>query len=86
MDWNLFYILSKMLRKIIQGSSSFFVFFWVSLELYGFIKFFLQFCQGDNVPPPFTSFSSTGFPSEILREVSASIPVFYCCHFFNSDS
>ncbi|KAM1130182.1 hypothetical protein ACFX13_045701 [Malus domestica] len=24
---------------------------------------------GDNVPPPFTSFESTGFPSEILREV-----------------
>ncbi|CAH9122673.1 unnamed protein product [Cuscuta epithymum] len=24
---------------------------------------------GDYVPPPFTSFSSTGFPSEILREV-----------------
>ncbi|KAM0954978.1 hypothetical protein ACFX15_022843 [Malus domestica] len=23
---------------------------------------------GDNVPPPFTSFESTGFPSEILRE------------------
>ncbi|XP_028772285.1 DEAD-box ATP-dependent RNA helicase 46 isoform X2 [Neltuma alba] len=25
--------------------------------------------SGDNVPPPFTSFGSTGFPSEILREV-----------------
>ncbi|KAM2367252.1 hypothetical protein ACFXTH_044964 [Malus domestica] len=25
---------------------------------------------GDNVPPPFTSFESTGFPSEILRERS----------------
>ncbi|ONI19615.1 hypothetical protein PRUPE_3G287500 [Prunus persica] len=24
---------------------------------------------GDNVPPPFTSFEATGFPSEILREV-----------------
>ncbi|KAE8021522.1 hypothetical protein FH972_007406 [Carpinus fangiana] len=24
---------------------------------------------GDNVPPPFSSFESTGFPSEILREV-----------------
>ncbi|XP_022864579.1 ATP-dependent RNA helicase-like protein DB10 isoform X2 [Olea europaea var. sylvestris] len=25
--------------------------------------------SGDNVPPPFTSFEATGFPSEILREV-----------------
>ncbi|KAI9078083.1 hypothetical protein K1719_040008 [Acacia pycnantha] len=25
--------------------------------------------SGDNVPPPFTSFGSSGFPSEILREV-----------------
>ncbi|KAJ7974595.1 putative Dead box ATP-dependent RNA helicase [Quillaja saponaria] len=30
---------------------------------------------GDNVPPPYTSFESTGFPSEILREVqSAGFP------------
>lgn len=25
--------------------------------------------SGDNVPPPFTSFEDTGFPSELLREV-----------------
>ncbi|KAL7263276.1 hypothetical protein ACSBR1_001448 [Camellia fascicularis] len=25
--------------------------------------------QGDNVPPPLTSFEATGFPSELLREV-----------------
>lgn len=28
------------------------------------------------MPPPFTSFEATGFPSEILREVSA-----YCLSF-----
>ncbi|GER29498.1 DEAD-box ATP-dependent RNA helicase 46 [Striga asiatica] len=28
---------------------------------------------GDNVPPPFSSFESTGFPSEILREVWCDI-------------
>ncbi|KAG5056411.1 hypothetical protein JHK86_011407 [Glycine max] len=32
---------------------------------------------GDNVPPPLASFGSTGFPSELLREVSASI-LFSC--------
>lgn len=29
------------------------------------------------MPPPFTSFEATGFPSEILREVSN-----YCLSFF----
>ncbi|XP_076922673.1 DEAD-box ATP-dependent RNA helicase 46-like [Bidens hawaiensis] len=28
--------------------------------------------SGDNVPPPFTSFEDTGFPSELLREVLAA--------------
>ncbi|KAI7751626.1 hypothetical protein M8C21_014770, partial [Ambrosia artemisiifolia] len=28
---------------------------------------------GDNVPPPFTSFEDTGFPSELLREVLCDI-------------
>lgn len=26
--------------------------------------------QGDNIPPPFMTFDATGFPPEILREVS----------------
>ena len=32
--------------------------------------------QGDDAPPPFTSFDATGFPSELLREVW--IPSFLC--------
>ncbi|KAK1279293.1 DEAD-box ATP-dependent RNA helicase 14 [Acorus gramineus] len=28
--------------------------------------------SGDNVPPPFSTFESTGFPSEILREVQSA--------------
>lgn len=30
---------------------------------------FVHIHQGENVPPPFTSFGDTGFPPEILREV-----------------
>lgn len=29
-----------------------------------------KIAQGDNVPAPFMTFEATGFPSEILREVS----------------
>ncbi|KAI8014531.1 hypothetical protein LOK49_LG05G02359 [Camellia lanceoleosa] len=31
--------------------------------------FCFNFHQGDNVPPPLTSFEATGFPSELLREL-----------------
>ncbi|GJV86129.1 DEAD-box RNA helicase family protein [Tanacetum coccineum] len=30
---------------------------------------------GDNVPPPFTTFEDTGFPSELLREVCFMLPL-----------
>lgn len=35
------------------------------------------FFQGDNVPPPFTTFEATGFSSEILREVGTSITLLF---------
>lgn len=39
----------------------------------GFRCFFLSTHQGNNVPPPFTSFDATGLPSELLREVWISL-------------
>lgn len=47
--------------------------------LYIFVFFLHQhLCctgQGDNIPPPFMTFDATGFPPEILREVSL---LFFC--------
>ena len=39
--------------------------------------FCFNFHQGDNVPPPLTSFEATGFPSELRREVWIS---FFICN------
>ena len=50
--------------------------------LYNLIQLFSKFYQGNNVPRPFTSFGSAGFPSEILKEVQ-DIVLFCFDPFFN---